>query len=147
MKSNWKMFMKNFFKHKNLIDFSNFSNDSNFYDNQNEMVVDKMKDQCRGIPTNKFAELKSEMHSMLLDDRKESNTTKGVNIATGFNEFSDTLFNKKIVRSKMKRTQSKNTNWEHREINKISLSCFDDKRFVLNDGIDTSAYFHKDLRK
>ena len=31
------------------------------------------------------------------------------------------------------------------EINKISLSVFDDKRFVLNDGIHTFAYFHKDI--
>ena len=30
------------------------------------------------------------------------------------------------------------------EIIKISLSCFDDKRFVLNDEIHTLAYFHKD---
>ena len=33
------------------------------------------------------------------------------------------------------------------EINKISLSCFDDKRFVLHNGIHTLAYFHKDLKK
>ena len=33
------------------------------------------------------------------------------------------------------------------EINKISLSCFDDKRFVLNNGIYTLAYFYKDLKK
>ena len=32
-------------------------------------------------------------------------------------------------------------------MNKISLTCFDDKRFVLNDGIHTLPYFHKDLRK
>ena len=31
------------------------------------------------------------------------------------------------------------------EINKISLSVFDDKKFVSNDGIHTLAYFHKDL--
>ena len=31
------------------------------------------------------------------------------------------------------------------ELNKISLSCFDDKRFVLDDGINTLAYFHKDI--
>ena len=30
---------------------------------------------------------------------------------------------------------------------KISLSCFDDERFVLDDGVHTLAYFHKDLRK
>ena len=30
------------------------------------------------------------------------------------------------------------------EIDKIFLSCFDDKRYVLDDGIRTLAYFHKD---
>ena len=33
------------------------------------------------------------------------------------------------------------------EINKISLSVFDDKRSVSNDGIYTLAYFHKDFKK
>ena len=31
------------------------------------------------------------------------------------------------------------------EIKKISLSVFDDKKFVLNNGIYTLAYFHKDF--
>ena len=30
---------------------------------------------------------------------------------------------------------------------KISLSCFDDKRYVLDDSINTLAYFHKDIKK
>ena len=30
-------------------------------------------------------------------------------------------------------------------VKKISLSCFDDKRNILNDGITTLAYFHKNL--
>ena len=124
------MFMKNFFKHKNLFDFSNFSKDSRFYDNHNEMVIG----------------LKSKTHSMLSDDGKESNTVKGVNIATEFNEFKATLFNKKLVRHKMKRIQSKKHKIGAQEINRISLSCFDDKIFVLDDGIHTLAYFHKDLK-
>ena len=36
-------------------------------------------------------------------DDKESNTTKGVNIASEFNEFKDTSFNKKIFIHKMRR--------------------------------------------
>ena len=40
------------------------------------------------------------MHSQLLDDGKESNTAKGINTATEFNEFKDTLFNKKLIRHK-----------------------------------------------
>ena len=36
-------------------------------------------------------------------DGKELKTAKGVNIATEFNEFKDSLFGKKIIRHKMKR--------------------------------------------
>ena len=81
-----------FFKHKHLFDFSNFSKDSKFYDSQYKMVVGKMKVEHKGIPIKKFVGLKSKMHSMLSDDGKESNTAKGINTAT---EFKDTLFDKK----------------------------------------------------
>ena len=29
---------------------------------------------------------------------------------------------------------------------KISLSCFHDKRHALDDGVNTLAYFHKDIK-
>ena len=54
------------------------------------------------------------------------------------------MFNKKIIRHKMRRIQSKKHKLETYEIEKISLLCFDDKRFVLDDEIYTVAYFHKD---
>ena len=85
------------------------------------------------------------MYSIKNSDGKESNTAKGVNIATEFNEFKDTLFNKKIIRHKMRLMQGKKHKMGTYEINKISLSVFDDKRFILNDGIHTVAYFHKDI--
>ena len=40
------------------------------------------------------------MYSIKNIDGKESNTAKGVNIATEFNEFKDTLFNKKQLDTK-----------------------------------------------
>ena len=40
--------------------------------------------------------------------------------------------------------QAKKHKIETYEIDKISLSCFDDKRQVLDDGVYTLAYFHKD---
>ena len=30
---------------------------------------------------------------------------------------------------------------------KIPLSCFDDKRFVLDNGVNTLAYFYKNCNK
>ena len=43
-----------------------------------------MKDESEVKITNEFVGLKPKMYSILLDDSKESNTTKGVNIATEF---------------------------------------------------------------
>ena len=44
----------------------------------------------------------------------------------------------------MERIQAKVHKIGTYEIDKISLSCFDDKRHVLDNGIHTLAYFHKD---
>ena len=111
------------------------------------MVVGKMKVTYKEIPINKFVGLKSKMHFMLSDDGEESNTAKAVNIETESNEFKDSLFNKKRIRHKMKKFQSKKHKIGTYKIKKISLSCFDDKRFVLDDGIRTLAYFTKELQK
>ena len=64
---------------------------------------------------------------------------------TEFDEFEDVLFNKKIIRHKMKRIQSKKHKLGTYEIVKISLSCCDNKRYVLDDGIYTLSYFHKNI--
>ena len=134
-------------KHKHLFDFSNYPKDSKFFDQANKKVIGKMKDESEGKIIGEFVGLKSKMYSMKNIDGKESNTAKGVNIASEFNEFKETLFNKRIIRHKLRRIQSKKHKMGIYEINKISLLCFDDKRFVLNDGIHTPAYFHKDLKK
>ena len=44
----------------------------------------------------------------------------------------------------MKRIQAKRHKIGTYEINKISLPFFDDERQVLDDGVHTLAYFHKD---
>ena len=47
-------------------------------------------------------------------------------MATEFSEFKGVLFNKKVNRHKMKRIQAKKHKTGTYEIDKISLSCFDD---------------------
>ena len=44
----------------------------------------------------------------------------------------------------MRRIQRKKHKLGTYEVSKISLSCFDDKRYVLDDGIYTLACFHND---
>ena len=45
----------------------------------------------------------------------------------------------------MKRIQSKKHKIGTYKANKISLSCFDDKRFISDDGVQTLACFHKNI--
>ena len=94
-----------------------------------------MKDKFGGVAATEFVGLKSKMYSMKTIDGKECNTAKEVSIRSGFDKFKDVLFNGKIIRHKMKRIQSKKKKLRTYEIDKISLSCFDDKRYVLDDGI------------
>ena len=132
-----------FFKNKHLLDFSKYPKDSKIFNETNKRVIGKMKDVSKWWVC--WIKVKDVFLKKI--NGEETNTAQGVNIATEFNKFKDTLFNKKIIRHKMRRIQSKKHKVGSYEIDKISLSCFDDKRFVLNDGINIRAYFHKDLKK
>ena len=91
-----------------MFDFSNYPKDSKFFNDTNKKVIGKIKDEFGGVIVEEFVGLKSEMYSMKTIDDKECNTAKEVSIATEFNKFKEVLFNKKIIRHKMKRIQSKN---------------------------------------
>ena len=95
-----------FFKWKDLFDFSNYSKDSKFFDETNKKVIGKMKDEFGGVIVIEFAGLKSKMHSIKKINGKECNPAKGVSIATEFDKFKHVLFNERTIRHKMKRIQS-----------------------------------------
>ena len=98
-----------FFKWKDLFDFSNYSKDSKFYDDSNKKVLGKVKNEIGEIIIVEFIGLKPKMYGIKKNDGRESNTAKGVSIATEFNEFKDVFFNKKVIRHKIKRIQAKKT--------------------------------------
>ena len=112
-----------FFKRKHLFDFSNYQKYSKSFDETNKKVIAKIKDESEGKIIDEFVGLKSEMHSMKNIDGKECNKTKRVNIGTEFNEFNDTLFNKKIIRHKMRRFKTKNIKENIRNQQNIII-CF-----------------------
>ena len=76
---------EDFFKWKDLFEFSNYSKDSKFFDDTNKKGIGKMKDEYSGVIFNQFIGLKSKMYSIKKIDGSESSTAKGVNIATEFN--------------------------------------------------------------
>ena len=51
-----------------------------------------------------------------------------------------------MIRHKMKRIQSKLYRIGTYVVCNISLSCFDDKKYILDDCVNSLAHFHKDIR-
>ena len=94
-----------------------------------------------------FVGLKSKIYSLVSVDGKEVKKAKRVIRGAAENashkKFVDFLFSGKVVRHSMKRIQSKFRRIGTYNLSKISLSCFDYKRYILDDGINSLAYFHK----
>ena len=61
-----------FFKWKDLFDFSNYFKDSIFCDDTNKNVIGKMKDEYGGVNIDQFIGLKSKMYSIKKINGRES---------------------------------------------------------------------------
>ena len=82
-----------FFKWKDLFDFSNYPKDSELFDETNKRAIGKMKDELGGVIVIEFVGLKSKIHSIKQIDGKQCNTAKLGSITTEFDKFKDVLFN------------------------------------------------------
>ena len=87
------------------------------------------------------------MYSICDINKNEKSVYKGHNSNIKYDEFIDTHSNKKVIRHNMKGIKSINHRMYTYESNKISLSCYDDKRYIRDDGINTLLYGHKDIIK
>ena len=138
---------EDFYLDKDLFDFSDYPLHSKFFDPINKKVIGKMKDEFKGKIINEFVGLKSKMYSLISVDNEEVTKAKGENKKLKHKEFVNVLFNKKVIKHNMKRIQSKLHRIGTYDVCKISLSCFGNKRYVLDDGVNTLAYFHKDIKQ
>ena len=134
-------------KHEEVFDLRNFPKDSEYFRNDNKKVPGKMKDEYGGIPISEFIGSKPKIYSIHVVTSCEKSVHKGHNSNIGYDEFKDTLINKKIIRHNMKGIKPFNHRMYTYESNKIFLSAFDDKRYILDDGINTLPYDHKDIPK
>ena len=132
------------FKDKELFDFSGYPRDSIYFDDSNKKKLGKMKDEFNGNKMDEFVGLKSKMYS-LISNNWEMNKAKGVNLKLKYNEYVNALLNKKVLRHKMKRILSEKHSIGTYVLNKVSLSCYDDKRYILDNEINSLAYGHKNI--
>ena len=127
--------------------FSDCPENSPFHSTANKKVSGKMSYEACGVPIIEFIGLRSKMYSYLKDNETGDKKAEGIKTCVVKNnirheDYRKVLFNDEQLRHKMKSIRSIKHQIASYEINKVSLSCFDDKRYILENGIDTLAYGH-----
>ena len=141
---------RDFFADRERFDNSDYPPNSEFYFTENKKVIGKFKDETAGVPIKEFIGLKSKMYCLILDNEKDSKKAKGVKknvIKKGISpgDYYDVLHQSKVMHHRMNTIRSDCHQISSYEINKISLSPFDDKRYILSDGISSYAYGHLNI--
>ena len=135
-----------FYKDKDLFDNSDYPKSSKFHFAENKKVIGKFKDETAGDTITEFVGLKSKMYSYKTEN-KENKTAKGVkknviNSELSLSDYLNTLQKCNTMRHKMRTIRSEHHQISSYQINKVSLSPFDDKRYILDDGISSYAYWN-----
>ena len=138
---------QDFWNDKDTFDNSDYPENSPYYCNANKKVIGKFKDEACGVPITEFIGLRSKMYSYIKDDEKGGKTAKGIkkNVIKNnikHEDYKNVLLNNEQLHHKMKTIRSQKHQLGSYEINKVSLSCFDYKRYIHDNGISSYAYGH-----
>ena len=108
-----------------------------------------MKDETNGVPIKEIVGLRSKMntyhynneHIKKLKGMKKSVVKNDIK----FDDYRITLSDYLQLEHTMNRFGSNNRNLKTFKIDKVGLSFFDNKRYILDDKITTLAYGHKNI--
>ena len=132
---------------EHLYDTSEYPKEHFLHSTVNKKVIGKFKDETAGVPIVEFVGLRAKMYSMLTKGEKENKKGKGIKKSVlkkeiKHQDFKDGLFEKKEFQHTMMNFRSHLHQVYTEKQMKKSLSPFDDKRFILEDGFTTTAHGH-----
>ena len=129
-----------------LFDTSNFPNDheSGIKTGMNKKVPGMFKDETGGKQILEFVGLRAKLYSYRMRETEEKRC-KGVKKAVvkktiAFSDYKKCLLDRKEMFRSMNIIRSHEHTIYSETVNKVALSCEDDKRIILEDGIHTLAY-------
>ena len=131
---------------KDSFDFSGYPKEHPCFSNDNKKVIGKMKDELNGAVMKEFVGLRAKMYSLEFDN-KSMTKAKGVKKYVIKNQirhsdYRDCLFGCREYLHKMNSLRSEKHIIYSMRQNKKTLSSYDDKRYILEDGISTLPYGH-----
>jgi hypothetical protein len=132
-------------------DTSNFPQDHFLYSDKNKKVLGKMKDELDGRIITEFVGLRSKMYSILEQSGASKKVGKGIVKATlhksiSHADYKTSLLSRKVQRADMYTIRSFKHEIFTIKQKKVTLSPFDDKRYIQNDEIKTLAYGHYKIK-
>ena len=134
---------------KHLFDFSGYEKESPFYNDESKKVIGKIKDELNGQIIEEFVGLREKMYS-LKTKKEEMEKVKGVkkNIVKrdiSHQDYADCLFEERKFMHTMQSIRSfKHQHYTIRQ-NKVSLSPYNNKRYLLGDEVSSLPYEHFNL--
>lgn len=122
---------------KQYFDFSNYSKTHCLFNDKNKKIPGFFKDEMAGKNIEEFVGLRSKMYAVKIGE-KEMKTAKGVkkNVIENnftFQSYKEILFSMKQREDDFRTISSHSHKVKTFHQKKISLSAFDDKRFLINE--------------
>ena len=105
------------------------------------------KDEVNGDIIDEFVGLRAKLYSYKMFEGKESKKCKGIKKSVVKKSITHEDYKKCLLTGKKQlRKQNIIRSYKHEvyteEVNKVALSASDDKRYILEDGINTLALGH-----
>lgn len=133
---------------EHLYDTSDYPSNHPLFSIVNKKVIGKFKDEMNGIPIAEFVGLRAKMYSIKTEEKKQDQK-KGKGIKKNVlkkeirhQDYKDCLFQQREYHHSMMGFRSHQHQVYTEKQVKKSLSPFDDKRYILEDGYTTRAHGH-----
>ena len=133
-------------------DLSNYPKDHTLFDETNKKVVGKFKNELAGHLISERVNLRAKLYAFNVFDPatgeyEAEKRCKGISRAVvkhniNFQDYKTTLFEQSMQYRKQYMLRSKNLTIYTVCINKVALSSYDDKRYILDGGLDSLAHGH-----
>ena len=122
-----------------LFDFSGYEKESLFYDGENKKVIGKMKDELNGGIIEEFVGLRTKMYSLKTKkgEMKKAKVVKKNVVKKDISrqDYVDCLFEERKFMHTMQSIRSFKHQLYTIKQNKVSLSPYNDKQYLLKMGL------------
>ena len=138
-------FYRDMYDKKEQFDLSDMKLEQ-FKHSENKKVVGMFKDETKGKPISEFIGLRSKMYSIELNDGSEKKTAKGIvrNVIKNnlkHENYKRILETGERMNSNMKMIRCIDHSIYTMNVTKVSLSAYDDKRYILDDGVSSYGQY------